>query len=337
MARVLVLLVLLVLVVAINGCEFTPGVEYRCAPCGGDYICTGPSTCLQNSMPGCSLPADATYWTCCEAPCSVVSTIICNYTEPEPDNIWAGNVALIFNNQNCELLSPGLYTNPQFSHTCSNHSVLIATTDLQALNNQSANKILYDASNMVVYTGILTASGYQIFTSYNASESSPLMLPPVDDLLDWTLSSCESVVIYLAPNGTSNSIYYIPIQGSTVAESYTIPNFYPVVIATDVANCYYYASDSQGNIVGFNGTSTVGLVYSLPDDPQFLYCTLVNDLFANNSLIIMGIQCGYALSIAQLSIISGKNSIISTFTNPGQVFTSFHVKGVSWPDNLVYW
>lgn len=79
------IVLLLVLVVAINGCSFTPGVEYVCLPCGGIYSCTGTNTCVQNSLSGCSLPATATYWLCCvESICDARGDNMCSYTEPLP-------------------------------------------------------------------------------------------------------------------------------------------------------------------------------------------------------------------------------------------------------------
>lgn len=68
-----------------HACNFLPGIEYICLPCGGSYSCHGTSTCIANAddVPGCTLPSDATDWFCCEAfECDVKGSDLCTYTAP---------------------------------------------------------------------------------------------------------------------------------------------------------------------------------------------------------------------------------------------------------------
>lgn len=68
-----------------SACNFQPGVEYTCIPCGGIYSCRGDGTCVANdgTVPGCNLPSGALEWFCCETDvCNVNAQGMCSYTPP---------------------------------------------------------------------------------------------------------------------------------------------------------------------------------------------------------------------------------------------------------------
>lgn len=80
-------LLLLFIFSIVYACDFTPGIDYTCIPCGGTYSCKTTGTCIANAndVPGCSLPGGAQYWSCCESDaCSVTSPFMCSYTAPPP-------------------------------------------------------------------------------------------------------------------------------------------------------------------------------------------------------------------------------------------------------------
>lgn len=77
-------LLVLVLVASASACDFLPGIEYSCLPCGGEFSCSGTgNVCDATEVTGCDLPADSTYWECCETyTCDVYGTDLCPYTAP---------------------------------------------------------------------------------------------------------------------------------------------------------------------------------------------------------------------------------------------------------------
>ena len=78
-------ILLLVLITSLFACDFIPGVEYICIPCGGIYECHGTGVCVANAgdVPGCTLPSRADDWYCCDAAtCNLSANNECSYTAP---------------------------------------------------------------------------------------------------------------------------------------------------------------------------------------------------------------------------------------------------------------